>query len=155
MSALKLPAATNGYEPGNRNDGAHLSNEYRQYMRSLRWSIKRTEALERAGHRCELCDDHRELEVHHLTYDRFRRERPDDLLVVCKTCHVIADDIRAGWDSDYEEWFESTYPYRIVMTSSRRFLREYVDHLFESGEHPHQERDESWWQEHNPTGGTS
>ena len=155
MTALKLPTATDGYESNDRGEASHLSNDYRLYMRSRRWAIKRTEALERAGHRCELCDDHRELEVHHLTYDRFRRERPDDLLVVCKTCHGIADDIRVGWDSDYEDWFESCYPFRIVMRTSKRFLQEYVDYLFEFGEHPHQQRDESWWQEYKPTGGES
>ena len=37
---------------------------------------------------CERCGHgSARLEVHHLTYDRFKKERLDDLLVVCKPCH--------------------------------------------------------------------
>ena len=35
------------------------------------------------------------LEVHHKTYERFTRELPSDLMVVCTECHKEQDRIRA------------------------------------------------------------
>lgn len=37
-----------------------------------------------------------ELEVHHLTYERLGNEKDGDLVVVCKRCHGILDNIRAN-----------------------------------------------------------
>lgn len=72
--------------------------EYQQYINSPTWKQKRAAALERAQHRCQVCGFSkwsRKLEVHHLTYERFQRERPEDLMVVCVQCHEEEDKRRA------------------------------------------------------------
>ena len=45
-------------------------------------------ALERAGGRCEDCgNDESRLHAHHLHYDSFGFERPEDLRILCPSCH--------------------------------------------------------------------
>lgn len=62
--------------------------EYRAYMRSERWRALRRKVIERDGDRCKLCRrSRRKLEVHHLTYVRFGRERLEDLALICQRCH--------------------------------------------------------------------
>lgn len=68
---------------------------YKKYIVSPQWKKKRKQALERANHKCEKCNGTKELEVHHLTYDRLGREELSDLLVVCKHCHPAEDKLRA------------------------------------------------------------
>lgn len=65
--------------------------QYRRYMRSPGWQAKRTVALSAAAYRCQRCGSRHRLEVHHRHYRTFKRERPTDLEVVCKTCHKTAD----------------------------------------------------------------
>ena len=75
---------------------------YKSYLSSAAWKAIRKAALERAGGRCERectvrenwitwvhrCEETEKLTVHHLTYARFGGdELPDDLLVLCQSCH--------------------------------------------------------------------
>lgn len=59
----------------------------------------RTAVLRRSGGRCERCG-HRgnranwEMHLHHLTYERFHRELPEDLILLCLACHSAAHDGR-------------------------------------------------------------
>ena len=62
------------------------------YLKSSRWQKKREILHNRAGHRCERCGASEDLHIHHLTYERLRYERSDDLKVLCKTCHTLAHD---------------------------------------------------------------
>ncbi len=71
--------------------------EYSEYIHSARWKTLRAQALARAKDRCEVCGFSKwsvQLEVHHKTYERFKHERLDDLLVVCVSCHKEQDEIR-------------------------------------------------------------
>ena len=61
--------------------------DYNNYLRSPEWKERRKIALERAKHRCQLCNSAKHLEVHHRTYDRFKHELPEDLTVLCQNCH--------------------------------------------------------------------
>ncbi|PKN71233.1 MAG: hypothetical protein CVU54_02085 [Deltaproteobacteria bacterium HGW-Deltaproteobacteria-12] len=72
--------------------------KYREYIQSPTWEKKRKEALERVDHKCQKCGHtqwSRKLNVHHLTYERFMNELPEDLKVVCTICHKIEDEKRA------------------------------------------------------------
>lgn len=60
---------------------------YRRYLRSARWRETRLHAVRRAGFRCKRCGAGGRLDVHHLSYVRVGRERPDDLTVLCRECH--------------------------------------------------------------------
>ena len=60
---------------------------YTEYLRSPEWRNRRIRALCVAGDACEECGVGYSLQVHHLTYERRGCELPEDLVVLCKTCH--------------------------------------------------------------------
>jgi hypothetical protein len=60
---------------------------YATYLRSPEWKARRQQALERAGHRCQICNRSDRLEVHHRSYRNIFNESPDDLTVLCARCH--------------------------------------------------------------------
>jgi hypothetical protein len=72
--------------------------KYDQYLRTdCWWNQTRQCALQRAGYYCEAMIMNARgqptrcprvaTEVHHLTYERVGRERPEDLLCVCSAHH--------------------------------------------------------------------
>lgn len=66
---------------------------YAEYLLSDVWQGKRTAALERAGNRCQLCNGTKILNVHHRTYERIGAEAPEDLTVLCRSCHAKFHDV--------------------------------------------------------------
>jgi hypothetical protein len=67
--------------------------EYREvYLRSDHWGETRAAALERAEHRCQVCNGAKQLDVHHRTYERLGEERDADLTVLCRKCHDLFHD---------------------------------------------------------------
>lgn len=62
---------------------------YEAYLRTPYWRETRAAALRRAGFVCEWCGEPAE-NVHHRTYARLGNERPDDLLALCRLCHLTA-----------------------------------------------------------------
>lgn len=77
-------------------------NSKEEYYHSREWQVKRAFALNRANHKCQRCGASHSLEVHHWSYDRLYNEDPEDLEVLCKRCHLKADQERA-----YNNWYES------------------------------------------------
>ena len=68
--------------------------EYRAYLRSPRWRLIRWLKLCMAGFKCQQCGAIRKLQVHHLTYEHLFNEHLGDLQVLCKSCHLLADEER-------------------------------------------------------------
>ena len=48
----------------------------------------KTTVKNRANGRCERCFARLPLELHHVHYENEGRETPDDLLAVCRNCHL-------------------------------------------------------------------
>jgi 5-methylcytosine-specific restriction endonuclease McrA len=69
---------------------------YSSYLQSDLWKGIRDEAIARAGGKCEICDSpSRHLNVHHKTYVHVGgNELPQELEVLCFTCHQNADKKR-------------------------------------------------------------
>lgn len=61
--------------------------KYAAYLCSREWSMKKRGVEQRCGGRCERCRTGDYECVHHLTYIRKYRERPEDLLGICNACH--------------------------------------------------------------------
>lgn len=99
------------------------SPEYRALLSSARWKALRKERIRRAMHRCERCQraqgDRRNLQLHHLTYERLGRELDTDLILLCKKCHEIADIERRDavlarveerqWTARIDGWAQKVY----------------------------------------------
>jgi stage V sporulation protein SpoVS len=63
---------------------------YADYLQTPDWPRTRADALERAGGCCRVDERHREqLEVHHRSVERLGAELEDDLVVLCRSCHVL------------------------------------------------------------------
>lgn len=60
---------------------------YSAYLRSDAWQERRKAALKRAGNRCTLCAATDNLQVHHNSYKNLGNELPEDLTVLCDSCH--------------------------------------------------------------------
>lgn len=67
--------------------------QYADYIKSKAWQKKRGKVIFRDAGQCKaikgdkLCGSHQNLEVHHLTYERFGNELLSDLVTVCEDCH--------------------------------------------------------------------
>lgn len=96
--------------------------EYKEYTSSKEWKIKCDHALERVDYKCEVCGFSKhsvKLSVHHLTYERFKHELPEDLMVVCEKCHKKKDRQREKetekrnyqklQDARFEGWARKVY----------------------------------------------
>lgn len=70
---------------------------YREYILSSQWRAFRFYVLEQRGECCEFCGARREaayddtvFHLHHLDYSRLGHEHPEDVIVLCRSCH---DDV--------------------------------------------------------------
>ena len=63
---------------------------YEQYLRTDAWYYTSETAKDLAGRKCILCGDTRNLNSHHLTYERKGSELANDIAVLCHTCHMEA-----------------------------------------------------------------
>lgn len=71
-----------------------LSPEYLAHINSNGWARFADEQRLQAGYRCEwpTCGKvDPDLAVHHVHYERFGQERPEDVLVLCPLCHRDLD----------------------------------------------------------------
>ncbi|MBC7522975.1 MAG: HNH endonuclease [Flavobacterium sp.] len=62
--------------------------KYTNYIQSKEWKIKRNQALIRDNNLCQRCKVKPAEEVHHLTYENLFCEKLEDLLSLCKVCHI-------------------------------------------------------------------
>jgi hypothetical protein len=71
---------------------------YQRFLITSFWRSVREIALERAKHRCQLCNSASELQVHHRTYKNrgWEDQHLDDLTVLCANCHKKHHDIVAN-----------------------------------------------------------
>jgi 5-methylcytosine-specific restriction endonuclease McrA len=60
---------------------------YRTYLQSEAWRHKRRWVLFRDERQCQHCGSRTQLEVHHRHYRNLGREKLEDLITLCKTCH--------------------------------------------------------------------
>jgi hypothetical protein len=62
---------------------------YPEYLETPEWQQRRRIMLKHAEHRCQVCNQDRQLRVHHRTYERRGNEQPGDLIVLCDECHAL------------------------------------------------------------------
>lgn len=70
-------------------------NEYLEYLNSDKWRAFRLGIMKERGRKCEKCgQDKGEIHAHHLTYERFMNELPEDIQLLCKPCHMAVHNRR-------------------------------------------------------------
>lgn len=62
--------------------------KYSNYLKSENWKLKRSEVLKRDKDLCQVCKENKAFEVHHITYENLFKEKLEDLLSVCRNCHI-------------------------------------------------------------------
>lgn len=67
---------------------AYRAMPYEKYLLTALWRLRRNRALRLAGYKCSRCGAGRQLQAHHLTYDRLGAELDEDLQVLCRGCHL-------------------------------------------------------------------
>lgn len=74
-----------------------LSSSYNEYINSAKWFGFRRSLIKIRGHKCEKCGDTpKVIHAHHLTYENFKHEKPEDILLVCVPCHEIIHNKKIG-----------------------------------------------------------
>ncbi len=61
--------------------------QYTEYLKSPWWRARRLAVIRLRGERCERCGCRYHLQLHHRTYERVGRERPEDVELLCRWCH--------------------------------------------------------------------
>lgn len=82
-----IPTISTPREQTARQTSRKWEGTYEEYLQSPHWRKTRDRALSRAGWKCNRCPTQRALQVHHKTYERLGCELPEDLEVLCATCH--------------------------------------------------------------------
>lgn len=64
--------------------------QYKEYIQSEEWSLKRREALYIHGNYCNKCGVQNKLHIHHKTYSNLFSENVlNDLIPLCEVCHKL------------------------------------------------------------------
>jgi len=83
--------------------------DYKEYLKTIHWQRMRHQVLKRAGNKCQVCKHDSELNVHHNNYANLWDEQPEDLIVLCKSCHelyhgVLPEEPAEIPDGAYQFW---------------------------------------------------
>ena len=57
------------------------------YYKTEWWRERRKEALEDADRMCDECGSKKTLHIHHKHYKSLFKEKEEDLVCLCKSCH--------------------------------------------------------------------
>jgi hypothetical protein len=66
---------------------SHHTPEYRRYLRSPEWELRRRQYFNRFPRRCAACGTYKRIHLHHSSYERLTREHDSDLWPLCWRCH--------------------------------------------------------------------
>jgi hypothetical protein len=97
-----------------------LSPEYFACIRSAAWKAIRDRVVYRDRSVCRMCKtETNQPDVHHMTYERFGRERLDDLITVCRPCHErthanqqiarMGQSNEPSWERRLDGWARKVY----------------------------------------------
>lgn len=84
-NAYALKALRETYNPKIEKHVSHI--DYKTYLQSREWAIKRLEIFKKRGRNCEACGSRKSLTLHHLSYTKLGQEPDDHLVILCWTCH--------------------------------------------------------------------
>ena len=79
---------------------------YVEHIRGAYWAELKRKAVKRRGSRCERCGCcDAPLDMHHLHYKTFGKERQKDVRLLCRPCHHIEDAERKKKGMADRAWY--------------------------------------------------
>ncbi len=70
---------------------------YLEYINSAKWKDFRQSIITHRGYACEKCGcTDKVIHAHHLTYERFMNELPEDIQLLCVPCHEEVHNKKIG-----------------------------------------------------------
>lgn len=67
---------------------------YETYLKSKKWTDFKAKVIGMRGFNCELCKSQKNIQLHHLTYERLGKEDINDVMILCKKCHEKAHKLQ-------------------------------------------------------------
>lgn len=99
-------------EPSSTSHISITSSYKKAYLSSYKWDTMRKSILKRDSYTCQGClATDMPLEVHHLSYSNFTREKEEDLVSLCRKCHQRQHDT---YGYDYNTTFSPIIKDRIA-----------------------------------------
>lgn len=77
---------------------------YAQYLGTIHWKVmKNKKDDETGGRRCLCCGTSRNVDLHHISYERLGNEALSDLAWLCRRCHEQTHQYNFDWSGWPEE----------------------------------------------------
>ena len=77
-----------------KNRKRNWKRKYKKYLLSDEWAQLKIDLFDHRGRECERCGSDKYLQVHHLSYKNIFNEEPEDLEILCKSCHKKEHNIK-------------------------------------------------------------
>ena len=75
--------------------------QHRKFIESQEWETIRQRIYKKRGKKCEICLSDKNIQVHHLTYERFGGDELDeDLIILCAKHHMKSHGILKESDTE-------------------------------------------------------
>lgn len=71
-----------------KEENDEFKSKYQKYLKSKEWSDIRNDLFHVRGRACERCGSAKNLQIHHITYRNVFKEEPEDLEILCASCHM-------------------------------------------------------------------
>jgi hypothetical protein len=79
------------------NGRSDFPDRYQRRISGAEWKSLKLSVIEQRGRLCERCkEESSSLELHHVHYATLGFEKAEDVELLCKTCHAMADEMRQG-----------------------------------------------------------
>jgi hypothetical protein len=90
MMVTKSPGKTSGR--GAAKSPGSWFKAHNAYLRSNKWKAKKATWYRKNGKWCRVCSTKKDIQLHHLTYDRLGNELLTDLTALCQKHHKALTD---------------------------------------------------------------
>jgi len=90
-SSIKLANSPKAIKKEKKLYWSNRRKKYEDHINSVEWKNFRQEIIKKRGYKCEKCGAaNTVIHAHHLTYERLTNELPEDIQLLCITCHKQA-----------------------------------------------------------------
>ncbi len=100
-------------------------NPYYAYIKSSQWTRRKELYYQTHKRQCQACGSYRDIDLHHMIYKDFGKERDETLVCLCRVCHK--DFHLKNKMSKY--LMDSTLQYIRNKQSTLRSLKKYIEIL--------------------------